>query len=158
MADVAASLGVSAPADVYMTLFLGNRSGCIGESSILLILLGGLFLLSTRTIIFVTPVAMLATTAALSHLLGMDPLFGLLSGGVVFGAFFMATDYVSTPITPGGKVIFGAGAGVITVLIRRFGGFPEGVTYGILVMNAFVPFMNNLRVKKYGYPKGGIRK
>jgi electron transport complex protein RnfD len=155
MADVAASVGVSAPADVYMTLFLGNRSGCIGESSILLLLVGAVFLLATRTIVFTTPAAMLATTAGLSALLGMDPLFGLLSGGVVFGAFFMATDYVSTPLTPAGKVIFGIGAGVILVLIRKFGGFPEGVTYGILVMNAFVPYLNNLTVKKYGYVKGG---
>jgi electron transport complex protein RnfD len=155
MADVAASIGVSAPAEVYTVLFLGNRSGCIGESSILLLLAGGVFLLATRTIVFVTPVVMLATTAALSALLGMDPLFGLLSGGVVFGAFFMATDYVSTPLTPAGKVLFGLGAGVITVLIRKFGGFPEGVTYGILVMNAFVPFLNNMTVKKYGYKKEG---
>ncbi len=155
MSDVAASLGLSAPADVYMTLFLGNRSGCIGESSILLILVGAVYLLATRTIVFPTPVIMLATTAGLSALLGMDPLFGLLSGGVVFGAFFMATDYVTTPLTPAGKVIFGIGSGVILVLIRKFGGFPEGVTYGILVMNAFVPFLNNLTVKKYGYVKGG---
>jgi electron transport complex protein RnfD len=155
LADVAKSIGVSAPSDVYMTLFLGNRAGCIGESSILLILLGGIFLLATGTIVYVTPLAMIATTAILSALLGMDPLFSVLSGGVVFGAFFMATDYVSTPLTTAGKALFGIGAGLITVLIRKFGGFPEGVTYGILVMNAFVPFLNDLRVKKYGALKGG---
>jgi electron transport complex protein RnfD len=119
-----------------------------------LILLGGLFLLITGTISIATPLSMIATTAIFSFLLGMDPLFQVLSGGVVFGALFMATDYVSTPLTPKGKVLFGIGAGIITVLIRRFGGFPEGVTYGILVMNACTPFLNNLVTKKYGYISG----
>jgi electron transport complex protein RnfD len=152
--DVAQSIGVTTPSEVYTALFWGNRAGCIGESSILLILLGGLFLLITGTISIATPLSMIATTTIFSFLLGMDPLFQVLSGGVVFGAVFMATDYVSTPLTPKGKVLFGIGAGIITVLIRRFGGFPEGVTYGILVMNACTPFLNNLVTKKYGYISG----
>jgi electron transport complex protein RnfD len=85
----------------------------------------------------------------------MDPLFSVLAGGVAFGAFFMATDYATTPLTTAGKALFGLGAAVILVLIRKFGGFPEGVTYGILIMNALVPYFNKLREKKYGFPKGG---
>lgn len=137
--------------DVLRTLFVGNRAGCIGESSIGLVLAGAAYLLLTRTIDWRAPAAMLATTFAASWILGMDPVFGLLSGGVVFGAFFMATDYVSTPVTSAGRLAFGVGAGLITVLIRKWGGFPEGVTYGILIMNAVVPFLDNLTRKKYGY-------
>ncbi len=133
------------------TLFVGNRAGSIGESSILLILAGCLFLLALRVISWVTPVAMVGTTFLLSWALGMDPVFGVLSGGLVFGAVFMATDYSSSPITPKGKLIFGVGIGAITVIIRAFGGFPEGVTYAILIMNALAPFMDKLRVKKYGF-------
>jgi electron transport complex protein RnfD len=85
--------------------------------------------------------------------LGIDPLFALLSGGVLFGAVFMATDYVTAPLTGAGKLIFGAGAGLITVLIRKWGAFPEGVTYGILIMNAASPFLNRLLARKYGFVK-----
>jgi electron transport complex protein RnfD len=81
----------------------------------------------------------------------MDPLFGVLSGGLVFGAVFMATDYVTAPVTAKGKLIFGFGAGLITVLIRKWGSFPEGTSYGILIMNAATPFLNRLIQKKYGY-------
>ncbi|TFG78760.1 MAG: RnfABCDGE type electron transport complex subunit D [Spirochaetales bacterium] len=133
------------------TLFIGNRAGSIGESSILLLLVGFAFLLSLRVIQFVTPLAMVGTAFILSWVLGMDPVFGVLSGGLLFGAVFMATDYASSPITPLGKLIFGAGAGAITVIIRKYGGFPEGVTYGILMMNAISPMLDKLRVKKYGY-------
>jgi len=154
LADVAQSLGVTQPANVYLTLFLGNRAGCIGESSILLILVGGIFLLATGTIRILTPLSMILTAFLFSLLLGMDPLFQILSGGLVFGAVFMATDYVSTPLTPKGKILFGVGAGIITMLIRKFGGFPEGTSYGILIMNAFTPYLNTLVTKKYGYVSG----
>lgn len=133
------------------TLFVGNRAGCIGESSILLILVGFVFLLALRVVSLITPLAMIGTAFIASWLLGMDPVFGVLSGGLLFGAVFMATDYSSSPVTPLGKAIFGAGAGLITVIIRRFGGYPEGVTYGILMMNAVAPYMDKLRVKKYGF-------
>lgn len=148
--------GLASSADygnTLLTLFIGNRAGCIGEGSILLILIGFLFLLALRVINWVTPLAMAGTTFVLSWLLGMDPVFSVLAGGVVFGAVFMATDYSSSPITPMGKLIFGAGAGAITTIIRKVGGFPEGVTYGILIMNALVPFLDKLRVKKYGFQK-----
>ncbi|MDR0302886.1 MAG: RnfABCDGE type electron transport complex subunit D, partial [Treponema sp.] len=78
-------------------------------------------------------------------------LFSVLTGGLVFGAVFMITDYVTSPVTNKGKIIFGAGAGIITMLIRRFGIYPEGVCFAILIMNATVPFLNKLLPKKYGY-------
>jgi electron transport complex protein RnfD len=158
LADVAKSLGLESLPDLYTALFLGNRAGCIGEGSILLILLGGIFLIATNTIVYVTPLAMLAATALFSALLGMDPLFSVLSGGVAFGAFFMATDYATTPVTTAGKALFGVGAAIVLVLIRKFGGYPEGVTYGILMMNAVTPYLDKLREKKYGFIKKGAKK
>ncbi|GAB1454790.1 RnfABCDGE type electron transport complex subunit D [Spirochaetota bacterium] len=146
--------GLAASADygsTLWTLFVGNRAGCIGESSILLLLVGLVFLLAVKTIVFITPLAMIGTAFLASWALGMDPVFGILSGGLLFGAVFMATDYSSSPVTPLGKAMFGAGAGLLTVIIRRFGGYPEGVTYGILIMNAVAPYMDKLRVKKYGF-------
>ena len=146
--------GLAAASDygsTLWTLFVGNRGGCIGESSMLLILVGFVFLLALRVISFITPVAMMGTAFIASWIFGLDPVFGMLSGGLLFGAVFMATDYSSTPLTPLGKALFGAGAGLVTVIIRRFGGYPEGVTYAILMMNALSPFMDNLRVKKYGF-------
>jgi electron transport complex protein RnfD len=119
----------------------------------LLILIGAAYLLITKTIDWRAPVAMLGATALASLALGIDPLFALLSGGVLFGAVFMATDYVTAPLTATGKLIFGAGAGLITVLIRKWGAFPEGVTYGILIMNVVSPFLNRLLQKKYGFVK-----
>jgi electron transport complex protein RnfD len=158
LTDVAAGLGVDSLQDLYAALFLGNRAGCLGETSILLILAGGVFLIATKTIVFVTPAAMLAATALFSALLGMDPLFGVLSGGVAFGAFFMATDYATSPLTTAGKALFGLGAAIVLVLIRKFGGYPEGVTYGILMMNAVTPYLNKFREKKYGYIRKGAKK
>jgi electron transport complex protein RnfD len=133
------------------TLFIGNHAGCIGESSILLILAGCLFLLVTRTIDWRAPLTMTLTGLLASLALGYDPLFGVFSGGLLFGAVFMTTDYVTAPLTGKGKLIFGFGAGLITVLIRKWGSYPEGVTYGILIMNALVPFLNRLLPRKYGY-------
>jgi electron transport complex protein RnfD len=132
-------------------LFLGYRAGCTGETSILLILAALVFLLVTRTIDWRTPVSMAAASALAALALGLDPLFTILSGGLLFGAVYMATDYVTTPVTPWGKIIFGVGAGLITVLVRKWGGYPEGVSYGILIMNATVPFLNRLLSRKYGF-------
>jgi electron transport complex protein RnfD len=117
----------------------------------LLILAGGLFLLITKTIDWRAPVGMLAAAVIISAPLGYGPVTTLLTGGLVFGAVFMATDYVTTPLTGKGKVIFGIGAGIISVLIRKWGTYPEGVSYSILIMNAAVPFLNKLLPKKYGF-------
>ena len=134
-------------------VFLGFRQGCIGESSILLILIGFVYLLVTKTIDWRAPVSMILSVFFFSLLFGRDPLFAILAGGVIFGAIFMTTDYVTAPLTASGKLIFGFGAGLITVLIRQWGSYPEGVTYGILIMNAITPFLNKLLQKKYGYVK-----
>ncbi|MDR2376448.1 MAG: RnfABCDGE type electron transport complex subunit D [Treponema sp.] len=133
------------------TLFIGNHAGAIGESSVLLILAACLVLLLTRTIDWRAPLTMTLAGLLASLALGYDPLFGLFSGGLLFGAVFMVTDYVTAPLTSKGKLIFGFGAGLITVLIRRWGAYPEGVTYGILIMNALSPFLNRLLPRKYGY-------
>jgi electron transport complex protein RnfD len=156
-----AALGLAPSPDYWSTvktLFRGVHGGCTGESSILLVLAGAFFLLITRTIDWRAPAAMIGAAFLASLALGMDPLVAVLSGGLVFGAVFMATDYVSAPVTARGKLIFGAGAGLITVLIRRWGSFPEGVTYGILIMNAATPFLNRLIQKKYGHvpPKKAV--
>jgi electron transport complex protein RnfD len=147
---VQASMGVSSYGDMLKELFLGNRAGCIGETSILLILAGGIFLLATKVIDWRAPVALIVTTFVASWALGMDPVFSVLSGGIVFGAVFMATDYTSAPVSEYGKLIFGVGAGLLAVLIRKFGNYPEGASYGILIMNMATPFLNNLLHKKYG--------
>jgi electron transport complex protein RnfD len=151
-----------APAPDYWqtlrTLFIGNHAGTIGESSILLILAGCLYLLINRVIDWRAPVAMAASVLVLSFLLSMDPLFSLfsvLAGGLCFGAVFMTTDYTTAPSTAAGRLIFGAGAGIITLLIRQWGNYPEGVTYGILIMNAVTPFLNRLIQRKYGFVKKG---
>jgi electron transport complex protein RnfD len=133
------------------SLFLGLRGGCIGESSIVLILAALVFLLLSGTIDWRAPVSMTLSVFVFSFLFGRDPLFAVLSGGAFFGAVFMATDYVTAPLTAAGKLIFGFGAGLITVLIRQWGSYPEGVSYGILIMNAVTPFLNRLLQKKYGY-------
>ncbi|GHT18082.1 electron transport complex subunit D [Endomicrobiia bacterium] len=134
-----------------LDLFLGVRGGCTGETSIFLILVGGFFLLVTKTIDWRAPVGMLAAAIVVSIPLGYGPTTTLLTGGLVFGAVFMATDYVTTPLTAKGKLIFGIGAGIISVLVRKWGTYPEGVSYSILIMNAAVPFLNKLLPKKYGF-------
>ncbi|SLM18313.1 Electron transport complex, RnfABCDGE type, D subunit [uncultured spirochete] len=151
LTDVAKYFGANDTGAFYRQLFMGFRSGSIGESSILLVLLGGLFLLAIGVIQWVVPLSVLASTFVFSWILGMDPVLGLLTGGIVFGAFFMATDYATRPMTPYGQAIFGIGIGLITVLIRKYGGYPEGVTYAILIMNTLTPFLNKLRMKKYGF-------
>jgi electron transport complex protein RnfD len=144
-------------------MFLGYRAGCTGETSILLILAAFIFLLAAKTIDWRTPVSMVVTAFIAAFALGLDPLFTILSGGLVFGAVYMATDYVTSPVTPRGKIIFGVGAGLIAILIRKWGNYPEGVSYGILIMNCAVPFLNRLLPRKYGYvsrkkpAQGGVK-
>jgi electron transport complex protein RnfD len=153
LADVMKSLGATSKSALYLQMFLGNRAGCIGETSVLLLLLGAAFLIVTRIIDWRAPVAMIAATFAASWLFGRDPLFSVLAGGIVLGAFFMATDYVTTPVTSMGKWAFGIGAGLMTVLIRQLGNFPEGVTYGILLMNVVVPYLDKILPRKFGFVK-----
>jgi len=159
VADVGAGFaaaGLAGSGDYWSTIktfFFGTHIGCIGETSILLILIGFAFLFLTKVIDWRAPVSMVASLFVFSFLLGRDPLFAVLSGGLLFGAVFMATDYVTAPLTAAGKLIFGFGAGLIIALIRQWGNYPEGVTYAILIMNAVTPFLNRLIQKKYGYVK-----
>lgn len=138
----------------YLQLFLGKHSGCLGETCALALLLGGVYLLVRRVITWHTPVAFLATVALLSLAFGMDPLYQLLSGGLLLGAFFMATDYSTSPCNPWGKLLFGFGCGLITMLIRAFGSYPEGVSFAILLMNILCPYLEKWTQKK---PFGGVR-
>jgi electron transport complex protein RnfD len=141
-------------------MFLGNIGGCIGETSVLLLLVGFAYLLLRKIISPRIPLAFLGTVAVLSLLFprGNDPLTWcaaqLCTGGVMLGAIFMATDYVTSPVTHLGQVIFGIGCGALTVLIRYFGGYPEGVSYAILVMNCCVVLLDRIgRPKRFGAPK-----
>lgn len=148
------------PAASALDLFLGNMGGCIGETSALLLLLGGVYLLIRKVISIRIPAAFLGTVAVLTFLFpqGNDRLGWMLaqlcSGGLMLGAIFMATDYVTSPVTKLGQVIFGIGCGVLTIAIRYFGAYNEGVSYAILVMNACVVLLDKLgRPKKFGAPK-----
>ncbi len=142
--------------EIYLQYFLGNRAGCIGETSILLILISFVFLLVTKTIDWRAPFAMVATTVILTWISGGDILMALLSGGLIFGATFMVTDYVTAPVTKPGRLVYGAGCGLITFLIRKFGGYPEGVMFSILIMDSLTPFLNKITPRKYGYKKSAM--
>ena len=133
--------------------FIGNRAGCIGETSTLLILISFAFLALARIIDWRAPVAMVGTVAVCSLIAGENLAMSLMTGGLLFGATFMVTDYATAPITKKGRLVFGFGCGLITFLIRRFGGYPEGVMFSILIMNSVAPFLNNLTARKYGYGK-----
>lgn len=132
----------------YKDLFLGNIGGCLGETCALAIIIGGIFLIVTKIISPVTPVAFIGTVALLDLVAGNDVIFNMLSGGLLLGAFFMATDYVTTPITSKGKLIFGIGCGIITFLIRQFGSYPEGVSFSILLMNILTPYIDRFTMTK----------
>jgi Na+-translocating ferredoxin:NAD+ oxidoreductase subunit D len=142
----------------YLDLFTGNMSGSLGEISALALLAGGIYMLSRKIITWHIPFSILLTVAVFTGILWMNnpydnagPLFHLFSGGLMLGAFFMATDYVTSPMTPKGMWIFGIGIGVITVAIRAFGAYPEGVSFAILIMNAFVPLINKaVKPKRFG--------
>ena len=139
---------------VYQAMFLGNIGGCIGETSALLIITGGVFLIARGIINWRIPAVYIGTVVLTTLGLGEDPLFHILAGGLMLGAFFMATDYVTSPLTNRGKIIFSVALGVLTVLIRRFGGMPEGVCYSILFMNAITPLIDRYtKVRPYGLVK-----
>ncbi|MBN2852401.1 MAG: RnfABCDGE type electron transport complex subunit D [Clostridia bacterium] len=138
-----------------LDLFLGNVPGCIGETSALALLLGLAWLLIRKIITLDIPLTYVATVAVFALLIGQDPLFHILSGGLLIGAVFMATDYVTSPMTRKGKIIFGFGLGIITMGIRVYGNLPEGVSFAILFMNVLVPLID-----RYTIPRsfGGVKK
>lgn len=150
---------------LYWNIITGTIGGCIGETSAVLLLLGGLFLVYRRIITWHIPVMYIGTLALFGWLFGGqstifagDPVFYIFSGGVFLGAWFMATDYVSSPLTAKGKLIFGFGCGLFTFLIRKFGAYPEGVSYSILLMNSATPIIDRFcKPKKFGLKKGVIR-
>ena len=121
----------------------------------LALIAGGVYLLARRVITWHTPVAFIGTAFVLSWAFGADPVQQILTGGIILGAIFMATDYVTTPIRTSGRMIFALGCGIITVLIRFFGSYPEGVSFAILIMNILSPFIDKLTAK---VPFGGKRK
>jgi electron transport complex protein RnfD len=135
-------------ASMYQHLLLGTRNGSIGETSTILLVLGGLFLIYMKIVKWEIPVFMIATVGILTWIFGPagmftgDPLFHMMAGGLIIGAFFMATDMVTVPLTRKGQIIFAVGAGLLTVLIRLKGGYPEGVCYSILLMNSVTPLID----------------
>jgi electron transport complex protein RnfD len=142
----------------YFDMFWGNMSGSIGEISAIAILLGGVYLLWKKVITWHIPVAVLGSILLFEGVLWiiapgrfMDPIFHLITGGVMLGAFFMATDLTTSPMSSGGKLVFGAGIGIITICIRNFGAYPEGISFAILIMNGFTPMINaKIKPKRFG--------
>lgn len=131
-----------------LQMFLGARGGSLGETCALALLLGGLFLIYKGIISWIIPVTTLGSIFVFALLFGADPFYAILSGGAMIGAFFMATDYSTCPVTDKGKAIFGIGIGFITMLIRSFCSYPEGMSYAILLMNILTPHIDNLTVTK----------
>ncbi len=142
----------------YLDAFLGREAGSLGETSTLALLLGGIYLLARHTITWQIPVSFIVTVGVLALIFNQinpqhfaPPLFHLLAGGLMLGAFFMATDPVTSPVTPHGQLVFGIGCGILTWNIRTFGGYPEGVMFSILLMNCAVPLIDHyLRPRVYG--------
>jgi electron transport complex protein RnfD len=150
------------PSDIYASFFLGWRPGCIGETSGLLIVIGGIYLIYRGYITWHTPVSLLGSIALLTWVFGGetlftgDPLLALLTGGALLGAFYMATDYVTSPSTRTAQMVYGAGIGALTVLIRLKGGYPEGICYAILLMNPLSPVLDGwFKPKRFAPPVGG---
>ena len=137
----------------YLTLLLGNHGGCLGETSALALLIGFAYLLIRGVISWHTPVCFVGTVFVMSLILGQDAVGQILSGGLMLGAIFMATDYSTTPSTNLGRVLFGIGAGLLTVLIRFYGAYAEGVSFAILFMNILTPYLSKWTETK---PFGGV--
>ena len=142
----------------YTEMFMGQNGGSLGEVSAFLLLIGGIYMLMRKIITWHIPVSFLGSVIVFSGILWMinpeqyvNPLFHLVTGGLMLGVFFMATDMVTSPMTPKGQLIFGAGVGILTIIIRVWGAYPEGVSFAILLMNAVVPHLNNLfKPKRFG--------
>lgn len=142
----------------YGALMLGQMGGSMGEVSAIALILGGIYLIARQIITWHIPVSYLLSSFVFAGILWLvdpsqyaDPFFHIVTGGLMLGVFYMATDYVSSPMTPKGQIIFGVGAGVLTILIRVFASYPEGVSFAILIMNAFVPLLNQYtKPKRFG--------
>ncbi len=142
----------------YANLMMGNMGGSVGEISAIALILGGVFMLFRNIISWHIPVSYLGSAAVFSAIFWFiapetypDPLFHLLTGGLMLGAIYMATDYSTSPMAPKGMLLFGVGCGVLTIIIRLFGAYPEGVAFSILIMNAFVPLINRgFKPKRFG--------
>jgi Na+-translocating ferredoxin:NAD+ oxidoreductase subunit D len=145
----------------YQSLFVGQVGGSMGEVSALAIIIGGLYMLIRKVITWHIPVSFILSSVILSGIFWLinpeqyaDPVFHLLAGGLMLGAVFMATDMVTSPMTNKGMLIFGAGCGLLTIIIRLWGAYPEGVSFAILIMNAFTPIINNaVKPKRFGEEK-----
>jgi len=136
-------------------LLIGKVPGCIGETCIIALLLGAVYLMVRKTISPIIPVTYLATVAVISLLAQKDVVYQLLSGGLILGAFFMATDYATCPVNKKGKIVFAIGCGILTSIIRLYGNLPEGVSYAIILMNILVPHIERLtRPVPFGFSVG----
>lgn len=145
------SAGDTANLPSVMEMLLGTRGGCMGETCAIALILGGVYMIWKKVITPTIPLAFIGGVFVLSLLFGVNPVYELLGGGLMLGAFFMATDYTTSPITEKGKVIFGLGCALITMVIRVFGSYPEGVSYSILLMNIITPHINRMvRNKAFG--------
>ncbi len=136
-----------------INFLLGVRGGCLGETCALALIVGGIYLIVRKVITPTIPLTILGTAVVMSLLTGLDPVYQLLSGGMLLGAFFMATDYVTSPTREMGKLIYGIGIGVITMLIRAYGNYPEGMSFAILLMNIVTPHIDKAFNKM---PFGGV--
>lgn len=135
----------------YLNLFIGNHGGCLGETCALALILGGVYLVMKRIINPEIPLAYIGTVVVIALFTGQDPVYHILSGGLLLGAIFMATDYTTSPICFAGRIVFGMGCGLITMIIRLFGALPEGVSFSIIIMNILVPHIESLFIPKpYG--------
>lgn len=138
----------------YMDMMFGLHAGALGETCIITLLAGYVFLLVMRVVDAWATVPFIATVAVITGFAGQDAIYQVLSGGLALGAFYMATDYATTPMTPKGKIIFGIGCGVITALVRLFAAAPEGVAFSILFMNMFTPLIDRYTRPQ---PAGGVK-
>ena len=143
----------------YVQALIGKMGGCLGETSALALLIGGAYLIYKKQIDWKMPLIIIATVAVFTGIAGRDPLMHVLSGGLMLGAFFMATDMVTSPVTPKGKLIYAFGIGALIALIRMKGGYPEGTAFSILIMNGVTPLINRYTMpKKFGEVKADGKK
>jgi Na+-translocating ferredoxin:NAD+ oxidoreductase subunit D len=144
--------------EAYWSMFIGNTSGCIGETSAMLLLLGGLILIFMRIIDWKIPLLYIGTVFIGALALNQDPVFHILGGALFIGAFFMATDYAGMPLTQKGRIYFGIGLGLLTILIRQYSSYPEAVNFVILLMNMTTPLIDRFTISKpFGYKTNSFK-